>query len=207
MSLVLQAALFFLLPAQLPATPAPSRPVAVHGVRTGRAVSRENTAGPLNVRDFGATGSGEVDDSEAIQCAIDAAQDNSTRGGSGPLMGRAVYFPSGTYLVNKTLTVASTHGSGRRPVRLFGDGMLESKLVAGLEIDAVIRFVGDPPPALPDTITSGHVIENLQVSAAGLAKYAVAAAAITRSQVRFSSFVDARVAGLLLGSGWINEIL
>ena len=85
--------------------------------------------------------------------------------------------------------------------------MLESKLIAGKEIDAVIRFAGEPAPAVPDTITSGHIIENLQVSAAGLAKYAVAAAAITRSQVRFSMFVDARVAGLLLGSGWINEIL
>jgi len=174
---------------------------------SGQCKSDDDTAGPLSVKDFGATGLGAVDDSAAIQRAIDAAQDNSTRGGAGPIMGRAVYFPSGTYLVNKTLTVATTHGNIRRPVRLFGDGMLQSKLVAGAEIDAVIRFAGTPVPATPDTITSDHIIESLQVSAAGLANYSVAAAAITRSQVRFSMFVDARVAGLLLGSGWINEVL
>ena len=178
-------------------------------VHVGRAVSRHDSsaAGPLNVRDFGATGSGKVDDSAAIQRAISAAQDNTTAGGAGPLMGRAVYFPSGTYLVNDTLTVATTHGNMRRPGRLFGDGMLDSKLIAGREIDAVLRFVGKPAPTVPDTITSGHVIENLQVSGAGLANYTVMAAAITRTQVRFAMFVEARVAGLLLGSGWINEVL
>ena len=64
-------------------------------------------AGPLNVRDFGAVGTGTVDDGPAIQRAIDAAQDSSGAGGAGAGMGRAVYFPSGTYLINKTLTAGS----------------------------------------------------------------------------------------------------
>ena len=173
-------------------------------------------AGPLNVRDFGAVGSGKVDDGPAIQKAIDAAQDKSDAGGAGAetspynTMGCAVYFPSGTYLVNKTLTVANTHSwdnhASSRPVRLFGDGMLQSKLVAGAPMDAVLRVIGTITPAAPDTISSGHIIENLQFSAALLANYSVAAPATTRSQVRFCLFVDARVAGLVM-NGWINEIL
>ena len=166
-------------------------------------------AGPLNVRDFGAVGTGTVDDGPAIQKAIDAAQDNSDSGGAGKGMGRAVYFPSGTYLINKTLTVANTHEwdnhAVSRPVRLFGDGMLQSKLIAGAPMDAVLRVTGSITPAVPDTISSGHIIENLQFSAALLANYSVAAPAITRSQARYCMFVDARVAGLVM-NGWINEI-
>jgi hypothetical protein len=56
------------------------------------------------------------------------------------------------------------------------------------------------------TETNGHVIENLKVNAAGLANYSVAADAITRSQVRFAMFEGARVAGLAMGYGWINEV-
>ena len=52
----------------------------------GAASDQNNAAGPLNVRDYGATGAGKVADSAAIQRAIDAAQDNSTRGAAGPLI-------------------------------------------------------------------------------------------------------------------------
>lgn len=46
----------------------------------------------FNVKNFGATGDGNGDDTKSIQAAIDAAVANK---------GGVVYFPPGTYLVAK----------------------------------------------------------------------------------------------------------
>jgi hypothetical protein len=50
-------------------------------------------AGLLDVRKFGATGSGTRDDTAAIEAAIAAGQKQK----------RAIYFPNGTYLISSTL--------------------------------------------------------------------------------------------------------
>lgn len=60
----------------------------------------------FNVRDYGATGDGETDDTTALQAAIDAAE----------LVGGAVYFPAGTYKITAALQVD-------RPMRIFGESM------------------------------------------------------------------------------------
>lgn len=54
----------------------------------------------VNVMDFGARGTGQVDDTQAIQAALESVK---TKGGT-------VYFPSGTYLVNTLLFDANTSG-------------------------------------------------------------------------------------------------
>lgn len=59
----------------------------------------------VNVKDHGATGSGRTDDSRAVQAAVDEAV--KTR--------RAVFFPSGTYRVEKTLKASG-------PLYLLGAG-------------------------------------------------------------------------------------
>jgi len=67
----------------------------------------------LSVKDFGATGDGNTDDTAAIQNAINAAIDAG---------GGTVYFPVGKYLVTAPLTFL--HGlpySGSRPIRLLGE--------------------------------------------------------------------------------------
>ncbi|MBM4078465.1 MAG: peptidase, partial [Planctomycetes bacterium] len=51
----------------------------------------------FNVREFGAVGDGKADDAPAIQAALDAASANG---------GGIVLLPPGSYLINKTLTVA-----------------------------------------------------------------------------------------------------
>ncbi len=57
------------------------------------------TAGLFNVTDYGATGDGTTDDTNAIKAAIAAALGQGTRNST-------VYFPAGTYLVSDTLTQA-----------------------------------------------------------------------------------------------------
>jgi hypothetical protein len=169
--------------------------------------SAPSAAGPVNVLEMGAVGDGIADDSAAIQKAIDLAQNGTSR---------AVYFPGGHYLVNRSLSVANT----RQPVdpkgqalagsvRLFGDGMRQSAVVAGQPMDAVLRFVGHAPQGSgkPGLTTGGHSVENMAFGAEGLANYSVAAAGITRSQFRYAAFSGARIAGLMLGYGWINDVL
>jgi polygalacturonase len=55
-----------------------------------------NTHPRLNVRDFGATGDGTSDDTDAIQAAINALPDP----------GGTVYIPSGTYQVHGPIVLA-----------------------------------------------------------------------------------------------------
>ncbi len=72
------------------------------------------TAGgsPVNVRSFGAVGNGIVDDTAAIQAAIDSTK--------GPLR---IYLPGGTYKIGAGgLTIA------RNRVTLFGDGPQDTRL-------------------------------------------------------------------------------
>ena len=54
----------------------------------------------LNVKHFGATGDGTTDDTAAIQAAIDAGDQDSFPDGTIP-----IFFPSGRYRCNNTLTV------------------------------------------------------------------------------------------------------
>lgn len=51
----------------------------------------------LNIRDFGAVGNGQTDDSPSIQRALDAAENN----------GMTVYIPSGNYRIGRTLYVGN----------------------------------------------------------------------------------------------------
>lgn len=73
-------------------------------VRTGQAKMRD----VVSVKDFGAVGDGVVDDTTAIQAALNYA---------GTLTGCSVFMPAGTYLVTSTLSFSGhstrLHGSGR----------------------------------------------------------------------------------------------
>jgi hypothetical protein len=64
---------------------------------------------PANVMDFGATGDGVTDDTDAIKQAI--------------ATGRSVYFPAGTYLITSTLNITQDTST-----RLYGDGASKSIL-------------------------------------------------------------------------------
>lgn len=67
----------------------------------------------VNVKDFGATGDGIIDDTVSVNNAIT----NITNNGGGKL-----YFPFGTYKVRNTLRISNV------PVVITGDGVFLSKL-------------------------------------------------------------------------------
>ncbi len=84
---------------------------AVFGVATVGAAMHRDTGGHgqtaetvFNVRDFGAAGDGQADDTDHLQHAINAARDT----------GGVVFFPPGTYLTRKLTLYSRIHlrGSG-----------------------------------------------------------------------------------------------
>lgn len=97
----------------------------------------------VSVKDFGAVGDGVADDTVAIQAAVDAVKTN----------GGTVYFPTGKYKLNGVAGAdsykngilinwpgnAGFYGS-RLGVRLLGDGMGGSVLLAGSSNMAIIRI-------------------------------------------------------------------
>jgi hypothetical protein len=83
----------------------------------------------ISVKDFGATGDGVSDDTNAIQTAIDAVP-----------VGSALYFPTGTYLITSTLNVAIKAGNVSGLI-LYGDG-LGTVVQADTDMDAIFYVTG-----------------------------------------------------------------
>ena len=67
---------------------------------------------PVNVFDYGATGNGTKDDTEAIQLAVTSAY----------TLQKALYFPSGTYLMSSTITMGNNTADAAKFCYFFGDG-------------------------------------------------------------------------------------
>lgn len=67
----------------------------------------------VSVKDFGAVGNGAIDDTAAIQSAIDALQP----------VGGVLYFPKGYYLISDDLKVNNI------PIVVRGDGMMSTQIM------------------------------------------------------------------------------
>lgn len=90
----------------------------------------------INVKDFGAIGDGETDDTEAIQNALNSGE------------GKTVYFPSGTYLISKTLITkpcSSIIGSSEYDI-------VDENNYRG----TVLQTIGDGNPAIWTDITENR---------------------------------------------------
>lgn len=81
---------------------------------------------PINVKDFGAVGDGVVDDTAAIQAAIDSAlrlgYDATANQPESTYSSQVVYFPAGEYLVSSIIV-------DRSGIRLVGAGRSNSVIV------------------------------------------------------------------------------
>ena len=90
-------------------------------------------AGIVNVRDFGARGNGQTDDTKALLAAIRAASAGDT--GRSFWHDRFIYVPDGTYLVSDTLLKRDSNGR-------FGSGLI---IVGESQRNTVIRLADHTP--------------------------------------------------------------
>ena len=80
----------------------------------------------LNVRDFGAVGDGNTDDTTAIQAALNEAYgraDEPHGGSEGRYANRAVYFPTGWYIISRPLQLHEVAGA-----HIYGEGRLSTTI-------------------------------------------------------------------------------
>lgn len=160
----------------------------------------------VNVKSFGALGDGITPDDAAIQAAIDSAA--ATRNDSTP----AVYFPSGRYMLQRTLRV-SPHGEEGTATRLIGDGPA-SQLIAGVALRglSMLQYGLWDSPA-PATMSEGEISGLGFNNTMGHAIYCINA-----SYVSYSSFANLvllsaptqsshRVALLQMDNVWGNTLV
>lgn len=95
----------------------------------------------FNVRDFGATGGGSVDDTLTVQAAITAAGNNPS------LSGGCVYFPPGVYLITAPLVIPPL-------VTLLGD----ATQVTEIQAQGCSAMTVSPSAANGPTIIKGLII-------------------------------------------------
>lgn len=103
--------------------------------------------GTLNVRNFGATGNGVTDDTQAINTALKAAHDQQA----------SLYFPSGTYLCNTPdvySNIISVDAGGMQSLTIYGQDST-TILKTTLNISSVLFYLEATSPC------SNLVIRNL----------------------------------------------
>lgn len=93
----------------------------------------------ISIKDFGAVGDGVTDDTAAIQAACSAANYSLTAS-------KDVFFPSGTYLINSTVTVNPNYTDGSVP-QIIGEGAANTIIKAGGSLGAnpVLSHQGASP--------------------------------------------------------------
>jgi hypothetical protein len=198
--------------------------------------------GPVNARDYGAKGdcvhpgtysagncidcvSCNTDDAPALQRAIDAAQ----------FARRSLYIPAGIYLVNKTLFIRCTGArdmimdnspnpmcdgivnSTHRffPLRLVGEGMEHTVIMAGAPMRAVLELEA---PAIKGSgggggewyskhnVTGMHSVEHIHFAANHYANNSVFSFGVIRSSFKSLAATGARNFGIWLMDGFILQI-
>ncbi|TXG77295.1 hypothetical protein E6P97_01820 [Patescibacteria group bacterium] len=99
-------------------------------------IPRTLPEGWVSVKDYGAVGSGLVDDAPAIQAAINAL-DVFMAGGGGGVAGGVLYFPPGEYRINSTIDIHRFSGI------IMGNGTGNSpRYASGPGFASVIRWGG-----------------------------------------------------------------
>lgn len=193
--------------------------LAMAAASTTTAVQAQGSEeGLLNAKDFGCVGDGRTDDAKALQAAVDAAQSR----GLPLLVPTGEYLLNSTIVIRADVSpkllrevaarrkrghhrqrqgrVARAHSTGgetRAPLRLVGDGIHSTVLVAGAPMQAVLSL-----PNISEHIEFSHF------SVCGgkkLAKFGIDAPnTLIRSRFVGVGVNDTDVAGIR-AAGWINR--
>jgi len=176
----------------------------------------------FNVRDFGAAGDGGIDDTQAMQCAINAASNVTNYP-----MGGAVYLPRGAYPISVGASLVVEDGGsgvliiGGANVKLFGDGDSSELVVPSWQFVApdsgyynklstylltaaprvqLDRFslVGGCDAGAPNAFPNSYSLNAIQVG--GASNFGMGATALTD----YNSIRLVRVAGSCYGSLTLN---
>ena len=121
-------------------TPFTSFPFTATGAPTPRTLP-DRLADVINVKDYGAVGDGNNDDTQAIQAAFDAAFGpvGSPHGSDNPQLNKAVFFPSGIYKVSGDPALLVT---GVMSGLIFGEGMFTSVIQSASANSRILRLNG-----------------------------------------------------------------
>jgi len=95
----------------------------------------------VSVKDFGAVGDGATDDTDKIQAAIDAGA------------GKTVFFPTGTYLISKTINVSNDHTS------IFGENSQATIILGNFAVGDILYF-GNPTKETTGLNVSGILVDS-----------------------------------------------
>jgi len=103
-----------------------------------------------DVTGYGATGAGAVDDTAAVQAAINAC----------PATGGVVFFPPGTYKLTEVV-LAGTTGSPRSNITVLGSGpgTIISPLVATISPTGAAFIMGHQSGVTRQTVANLHIID------------------------------------------------
>ncbi len=140
----------------------------------------------LNVRDFGATGDGKSDDTDAINAGIGAAYKS----------GKTLYLPAGTYLISKPIRFT---GYG---LRIIGDGHLDD--VRGTIIKAAAKM-----PAMLYLRGAGVEVSRLYLDGNNKATFGLHAFHLNEvdSRLEFILIRNAISHGFFLDHSQISEVV
>ena len=119
-------------------TPFTTFPFMATGAPTPRTMP-DRLAEFVNVKEYGALGNGSANDTTAIQAALDAAYGpaSSPNGNAGAAKNRAVFFPSGKYIITSPLTLRSATGA-----HIFGAGRFTTTITNTTTGSTVFRTNG-----------------------------------------------------------------
>jgi len=134
-------------------TPFTTFPFAATGSATTRTDPARWGALHYDVKDFGAVGNGSIDDTAAVQAAVDAASASGSRA--------IIFFPAGNYLLSSSVTV---NNSPTALVSIIFQGVGNASSITGTFNDFLIRRDGSGINNLTDgvrvfeylTFTNGH---------------------------------------------------
>lgn len=145
----------------------------------------------ISVKDFGAVGTGAVDDTAAIQAAIDYATSLST---SPPNRGAVVTFPPGQYLCTATLMIRGSR------IALRGDGSFHSQIVRNANYGPTIQV---------QSVTAGalNLLERIEVSGLTLYHDVSAGVAMTDPHIIMSAVTHGRITDLDINNGAYGIVL